>query len=82
MKYDNLKSKTVFDFTADTDTLKKVFPNYSGNDKEQIISELKSDPIANGFYLWGLAEYTCDNKLMKAIENQFDMTEIYGYDPD
>lgn len=82
MKYDNLKHKTVFDFTTDAVTLKKMFPNYSGNNKEQIIDELNEDSTANGFYLWSLARYIGDDKFIHAVENQFDMTEIHGYDPD
>lgn len=82
MKYDNLKQKTVFDFTNDADTLKKMFPNFSGNNKDQIIEDLINDSSANGFYLWSLAHYMGDDNFVHAVENQFDMTEIHGYDPD
>ncbi len=82
MKYDNLTRKTVFDFTNDDRLLKKLFPNYTGNNKNEIAEMLLSDSTMNGFYLFSIAEYEQNNEMMRAIERQFDMKAISGYDPD
>lgn len=80
--YSNLKDKTIFDFTDDVELLKKLFRNYTKSNKELIIAWLKSESYANGFYLWGLADYSNNEELMRAIEAQFNMAEVYSYDPD
>lgn len=80
--YTNLTEKTIFDFTDDIKLLKKMFRNYTESDKELLITELKRFPDANGFYLWALADYTNNKDLFQAIEAQFNMKEVYGYDPD
>lgn len=80
--YSNLKDKTIFDFTDDVELLKKTFPNYNESNKELIIAELKRESDANGFYLWGLADYTNNKDLLHAVKAQFNMAEVYGYDPD
>lgn len=82
MNYDNLKEKTVFDFTSDIIVLKKLFPEYTKDSKAAIIKMLLSDLIANGFYLWSFAELCNNSSMTHAIERQFDMSEIYGFDPD
>lgn len=80
--YTNLTEKTIFDFTDDIKLLKKMFRNYTESDKELTIEWLKSDSDANGYYLWGLADYTNNKDLFQAIEAQFNMEEVYGFDPD
>ena len=82
MKYDNLKSKTVFDFTNDITVLKKLFPGYIESNKSNIVKMLQSDTIANGFYLWSYAELLNNSSMTHAIEQQFDMNEIHGFDPE
>lgn len=81
MKYEILKSKTIFDF-ADESLLKRVFPEYNGNNKSEIIASLQSDETMNGFYLWSYAEHTNNTAMIQAIERQFDMKAIHGFDPD
>lgn len=82
LDYSNLKDKTIFDFTDDIELLKKLFPNYAESNKESFIAGLKRESDANGYYLWGLADYTNNEELMRAIETQFNMEEVYGFDPD
>ena len=80
--YTNLKEKTIFDFTDDIELLKKTFPNYTESDKELTMTWLKRDSDANGFFLWSFANYTKNKGLKRAVEAQFDMEEVYGFDPD
>lgn len=80
--YSNLKDKTIFDFTDDIDLLKKTFRNYTESDKDLTIAWLKRDSDANGFYLWSFANYTKNKGLKQAVEAQFNMKEVYGFDPD
>ncbi len=82
MNYNNLRGKTVFDFTTDEAILNKLFPNYTENEKQKISSCLQSNPVENGFYLWGFAEMSGDGELLQAIEQQFDMNAVYAFDPD
>lgn len=80
--YTNLKEKTIFDFTDDIEILKKTFRNYTESDKELFIAWLKSESYANGFYLWNFAIETKNKGLKRAVEAQFNMEEVYSYDPD
>ena len=80
--YTNLKEKTIFDFTDDIEILKKMFPNYTEGNKELFIADLKRYPDANGFYLWNFAIETKNKGLKRAVEAQFNMEEVYSYDPD
>lgn len=81
MNYENLKSKTIFDFAKES-LLKRVFPEYNDNNKDEIISSLLSNETENGFYLWSYAEEMNNMPMLRAIEEQFDMNAIYGFDPD
>lgn len=84
-KYSNLKQKTVFDFTDDPKILLLFFPKCSKESDKKIMADYLLSPEnedENGFYLWSYAEIVHDMEMVKAIENQFDMRLIYGFDPD
>lgn len=67
MKYDNLKSKTIFDFTTDTEIIEEI----TLMSKAEYIEEVKKFPQNNCLDLLELAERTDNKELEKAVKEQY-----------
>lgn len=77
MNHDNLKEKTIFDFTNDKELL-DLF-GLTSYPKSEVIEWLRNDePVINRYILWSFAYYTNNENLIKATEEQFDLEEFNG----
>ena len=66
MKYDNLKSKTIFDLCEDQKFIDDLIVS-----KEDFFRDLEDYPLLNAHVLIEYAELTNNEKLLDAVKDQY-----------
>lgn len=68
MNYDNLRQKTIYDFTKDAKVIEELT---AGMTKPEYLETLKENPVNNGLDLAELAEMTGNKELSAAVDKQY-----------
>lgn len=68
MNYDNLRQKTIYDFTKDAKVIEELT---AGMTKPEYLETLKENPVNNGLDLAELAEMTGNKELAAAVDKQY-----------
>ena len=76
-KYSNLRGKTIFDFTGDSDVLKEIledddYSDFVESPREAIEESIHYTQIANVIMISKYAELKSDEKLISALKEEFE----------